>query len=153
MLLSYRKYIAFYAPIDDRVRGLLGSETLQTSTFGHPVRLDNLRSRERGGADRTHLAAAYEVGESGERLLDINRRVGAMDLIKTQVISLETPQCLLDRCQDPAAGVSAPIRVISHGVVHLAGENDVVVAQKPLDPDFFTPWQNPKKLSTSISDP
>lgn len=36
-------------------------------------------------------------------------------------------------------------------------ENPVTIAlrtmmsQKPLDPDFFTPWQNPKKLATSIS--
>jgi spore germination protein GerM len=27
----------------------------------------------------------------------------------------------------------------------------VMMSQKPLDPDFFTPWQNPKKLETSIS--
>ena len=27
----------------------------------------------------------------------------------------------------------------------------VMMSQKPLDPDFFTPWQNPKKLATSIS--
>jgi spore germination protein GerM len=26
-----------------------------------------------------------------------------------------------------------------------------MMSQKPLDPDFFTPWQNPKKLATSIS--
>ena len=27
----------------------------------------------------------------------------------------------------------------------------VMMSQQPLDPDFFTPWQNPKKLATSIS--
>jgi spore germination protein GerM len=27
----------------------------------------------------------------------------------------------------------------------------VMMSQTPLDPDFFTPWQNPKKLATSIS--
>lgn len=27
----------------------------------------------------------------------------------------------------------------------------VMMSQKPLDPDYFTPWQNPKKLATSIS--
>lgn len=27
----------------------------------------------------------------------------------------------------------------------------VMMSQEPLDPDFFTPWQNPKKLATSIS--
>ncbi|MCU1533230.1 MAG: hypothetical protein JWO49_2801 [Arthrobacter sp.] len=27
----------------------------------------------------------------------------------------------------------------------------VMMSQKPLDPDFFTPWQNPKKLATSVS--
>lgn len=27
----------------------------------------------------------------------------------------------------------------------------VMMSQKPLDADFFTPWQNPKKLATSIS--
>ncbi|MCU1517368.1 MAG: hypothetical protein JWQ75_2089 [Pseudarthrobacter sp.] len=26
-----------------------------------------------------------------------------------------------------------------------------MMSDKPLDPDFFTPWQNPKKLATSIS--
>lgn len=26
-----------------------------------------------------------------------------------------------------------------------------MMSQKPLDPDFFTPWQSPKKLATSIS--
>lgn len=27
----------------------------------------------------------------------------------------------------------------------------VMMSEKPLDPDFFTPWQNPRKLATSIS--
>ena len=27
----------------------------------------------------------------------------------------------------------------------------VMMSQKPLDPDFFTPWQNPRMLATSIS--
>ena len=27
----------------------------------------------------------------------------------------------------------------------------VMMSEKPLDPDFFTPWQNPKKLATSVS--
>ncbi len=27
----------------------------------------------------------------------------------------------------------------------------VMMSQEPLDPDFFTPWQNPKSLATSIS--
>jgi spore germination protein GerM len=27
----------------------------------------------------------------------------------------------------------------------------VMMSQKPLDPDFFTPWQNPNKLASSIS--
>jgi spore germination protein GerM len=27
----------------------------------------------------------------------------------------------------------------------------VMMSEKPLDPDFFTPWQNPKELATSIS--
>ena len=27
----------------------------------------------------------------------------------------------------------------------------VMMSEKPLDPDFFTPWQNPKKLASSIS--
>lgn len=27
----------------------------------------------------------------------------------------------------------------------------VMMSQQPADPDFFTPWQNPKKLATSIS--
>lgn len=27
----------------------------------------------------------------------------------------------------------------------------VMMSQKPLDPDYFTPWQNPRKLATSIS--
>jgi len=27
----------------------------------------------------------------------------------------------------------------------------VMMSEKPLDPDYFTPWQNPKKLATSIS--
>ena len=26
-----------------------------------------------------------------------------------------------------------------------------MMSEKPLDPDFFTPWQNPRKLATSIS--
>ena len=27
----------------------------------------------------------------------------------------------------------------------------VMMSEKPLDPDFFSPWQNPKKLATSVS--
>ncbi|HEX9229136.1 MAG TPA: GerMN domain-containing protein, partial [Arthrobacter sp.] len=33
----------------------------------------------------------------------------------------------------------------------VTGALRVMMSEKPLDPDFFTPWQNPKMLASSIS--
>jgi hypothetical protein len=67
-----------------------------------------------------------EVAQRSERLVDIGLGIRAMDLIEVDPVGLESPQRVLNLSDDPPAGIAAPIGVIAHRHVHLAGEHNVV---------------------------
>jgi len=96
------------------------------AALGHPLGLDDLRGRERGGADRTHLAGADEVGQRAERLVDVGVHLGAVDLIEVDPVGPQAAQAVLDLLDDPAARVAELVGVVAHGAVHLGGEDDVL---------------------------
>ena len=93
-----------------------------------PLRLDDLRRRERRGADVADLALLDEVGERAERLVDVGLRVGAVDLVEVDPVGAEPPQRVLDLPDDPAARVAAAVGVVAHRHVDLGREDDVVAA-------------------------
>jgi hypothetical protein len=46
-----------------------------------PLRLDDLLGRERRGADRADLAAAHQIGQRRQGLVDVGVRVGTVYLV------------------------------------------------------------------------
>ena len=84
------------------LRRLLGPEALQAAPLGDPLCLDDVRSRKGRRADRAHLSGLDEVGQGREGLLDVDGRVGAVDLVEVEVIGLQAAQGVLDLGDDPA---------------------------------------------------
>ena len=77
-------------------------------------------------ADVADLAGVDEVGEDAERLVDVDVRVVAVDLVKVDPVGPQPPQRILDLAHDPAPRVAAVVGIPAHGHVHLGREHDVV---------------------------
>jgi hypothetical protein len=71
------------------------------------------------------LALVDQVGQRGQRLLDIGGGVGPVHLVEIDPVGLQPPQAVLDRRHDPAARVAAAVGPVAHGKVHLGGQHDV----------------------------
>jgi hypothetical protein len=120
--------VGFRGAHEDRVRGLLGNEALEPPVVGDPLGLDDLARRERGGAHVADLPLMHEVGERAQRFFDVGVRVGAMDLVEVDPVGVQPPQRILDGAHDPTPRVAPLVRVVTHRVVELGGEDDVLAA-------------------------
>jgi hypothetical protein len=69
-----------------------------------------------------------EVGERGQRLLDVGVRVRPVDLIEVDVVGLQAAQRVLHLGHDPAPRVAPLVGIIAHRLVHLGRQDDVVAA-------------------------
>ena len=98
------------------------------AAFGGPLRLDDLVGGERGRADRPDLAAAHQVGQGGQGLVDVGVRVRAVHLVQVDVVGLQPAQAVLDLADDPAARVAAHVGILAHLAVRLGGQHHVVPA-------------------------
>jgi hypothetical protein len=107
---------------------LLGAETPQATTLGDVMRLDDLIGREGRTAEGADFPLVYEVAEHRQRLLDIGRGVGAMDLVQVDPVGAQAPEAVLDRLEDPTPRVAAAVAAFTHLEVHLGGEHDLVTA-------------------------
>ena len=88
---------------EQRVGRLLGAEALQVLVSRGPLGVDDLPGVEGRRADVADLALLYEVGERGERLVDVGVRVGAVQLVEVDVVGAQSAQRVLDLVDDPAA--------------------------------------------------
>ena len=70
----------------------------------------------------------HEVGERAQRVVDVARRVGPVDLVQVDVVGAEPAQAVLALADDPTARVARQVRVLAHRAVHLRREHDVVAA-------------------------
>ena len=61
-----RKHVLLDAAHEQRVRRLLGDESLQVAFPGRPLGFDDLGAGVRGGADVANLALVYQVGQRAE---------------------------------------------------------------------------------------
>ncbi len=114
---------------------MLGVRSRHAATLRCPTRLDQVGGRERRGAPHADLPRADEIGQRVDRLADVGRWVGPVDLIQVDVVGAEAAQAALDRRPDPAPRVAAMVRVVVHRVVELRGEHHVVAAtgESPTD--------------------
>jgi hypothetical protein len=123
-----REHVGLDPAREQAVGRLLADEALEPALARRPLRLDDLRRRERGGADVADLALVDEVRQRAQRLLDVGVRLGTMDLVEVDPVGLEPPQGVLDLADDPAPRVAELVGVVAHRAVHLGREHDVVAA-------------------------
>ena len=102
MTLGDREHGALDGPSEDRVAGLLGSESVMTATLGHPLRLHDEVGRKRGRADGADLSRPDQVRQGTEGLVEIRAVVGPVQLVKIDVVSAKAPEAGFDRPGDPA---------------------------------------------------
>src|SRR4051812_33527947 len=81
-----REHVRLDPAHEQRVRRLLGHEALAPAPLGRPLRLDDLRGREGGGAEVADLPRTDEVGQRAERLVDVAGGIGAVRLVEVDVI-------------------------------------------------------------------
>ena len=128
VLLAGGQHRRLDAADEDRVGRLLAAEPHVTAPVRDPLRLDDLLGREGGGADRADLAAAHQVGQRGQGLVDVGVRVRAVHLVQVDVVGLQAAQAVLHLADDPAARVAAHVGVLAHRAVRLGGQHHLVAA-------------------------
>jgi hypothetical protein len=74
------------------------------------------------------LAGRDEVVERPDRLVDRDRRVGAVRLVDVDVVDAESAQAVVDRPHDPASRVAAAALHAIDRVVELGAQHDVVAS-------------------------
>jgi hypothetical protein len=96
------------------------------AALGRPLSLDDRLGRERRAAEIANLPPVHQVGQRGERVVDVGARLRTVDLVQVDVIRAEAPQAVLDLPHDPTARVAAVVGVVAHLGVELGGEHDVL---------------------------
>jgi hypothetical protein len=97
-----------------------------SAALGDGTGLDDLGRREGRAAEGADLSLADKVGERRERLLDVGRRVGPVDLVQVDPVGPQPPEAVLDLPDDPAPRVAPAIGAVAHREMHLGGEDDLV---------------------------
>src|SRR6202000_3255237 len=111
VLLTGREYVVLDPAGEDRVGRLFAAEGKVATVPGGPLRFDDLGGGEGGVPEVADLAVGDEVGERGERLVDVGVGVGAVDLVQVDPVGVQPSQGGLDAADDPAAGRAAPVGV------------------------------------------
>ena len=127
------QYLALDAAVEDGVDRLLGVESREAAPLGDPLGLDDVGGVGLRRADRADLAAADQVGQCGEGLLDVGAGVGAVELVEVDVVGLQATQRVLHGGDDPAPRGALLVRVLAgraaeHRAAELGGEHDLVPA-------------------------
>jgi hypothetical protein len=96
---------------------------------------------ERRAAERADLAGPDEVGEHPERLLEIGVEIGSVHLVEVDVIRVEPGQAVVDRAEQVASRVAAPVASLLECEVALRREDHVVApsAERLADDDLGLP--------------
>ena len=67
-------------------------ESREAAPFGDPPGLDDAGGGGLRGPDRADLAAADQVGQRGEGLLDVGAGIGAVQLVEVDVVGPQATQ-------------------------------------------------------------
>ena len=120
--------LALDAAVQDGVGRLLGVESREAAPLGNPLGLDDAGDGGLRRADRADLAAADQVCQRGEGLLDVSTGIGAVELVDVDVVGPQATQRALHRGDDPAPGRALVVGVLPGRAAELGGEHDVVPA-------------------------
>src|SRR6476620_6435017 len=86
ILLRRRQHVGLDAAYQDRIRRLLGHKPTQSTSFRHPLRLDDFVRGVGRRAEDSDLALPLQVGQRSKRLLDVGSWVWTMNLIQVDPI-------------------------------------------------------------------
>ena len=125
MAFAYRQHRGLDPSGEHRVRRLLGAEAKQAAAIGHVLGFDDLLGGKRRAPERPDLALVHEVGERGQRLLDVSMRVGPVHLVQVDPVGPQPAQAVLDGRLQPPPRVAAAVRSVAHLKVALGGEHDL----------------------------
>jgi len=89
---AHRQEVVLYAAHQQRVGRLLGGETLVASALGGPVRLHDHPGGEGRAAEVADLPGVYQVGQSRQRVVDVNIGARPVDLVKVDVVGAEAAE-------------------------------------------------------------
>src|ERR1039458_10171433 len=117
--LGGSQQIALHAPHKQRVWRLLAAGAPEAAIASGPLGLDDLRGRERRGAQVADLALMDEVRQRPERLLDVGVDLGAVHLVEVDPVRFQAGERALDLLDDPTPRVAAPVEIIAHRPVEL----------------------------------
>src|ERR1700761_1045378 len=89
----------------------------------HLLKLPGIHRRR---TDVKNFASTNEMIERFKRLLDGSGIVETVNLIEIDVVRAETSQAVINGVKDVFAGEPALVRIITHGVVDLRGDDHLV---------------------------
>ena len=108
--LGHGDQLSLDAAVQQMIRRLLAYDAVQPEFFRHPQRFHQLPGGEGAGAEVAHLAAADEVVQGPQGLVDGDGRQGALELVEIDVIGLQPPERGLALLQDVTPAVAPGVR-------------------------------------------
>ena len=126
LVLQERDDLAFELPSSERIKGLRAAESFEALCPGDSQRLHHLPSREVGAADVTHFAAAHEVVERAQRVVEARQRVEPMDLIEVDVVRAQPRQAGLDGLENMKARESDLVGTSARSRAYLRREHHLL---------------------------
>ena len=132
--LAKRQDFFLGAAVEDVERGLLDVEARHVELFGDEVRFGELPGGEGAAGQIEHLAAAHQVVQRAEGLVDRGVGIGAVDVVEVDAIGLEALEALFDLADDVPAVVARVVDVLAAAAVDLGAEHGVVALARGLQP-------------------
>ena len=109
-----------------------GLETGKAALFGNAQRLGHTPGLPVGDANITHHAGGDEIIQRAQGLVDRRHGIGAMNLVKVDMVGLQPLQAGLDTVHQMPARGAAIIRLVAHLAKGLGGNHHFV----PPHPDI-----------------
>src|SRR5204862_2121667 len=100
---AHREDVTLDAADEERVRRLLAHEALAPAAVRDPLRLHDLVRGERRRPEVADLPDSDEIRQRAQRLVDVDVRVGTMDLVQVDPVGLQPPQAVVYLGNDPAS--------------------------------------------------
>ena len=77
-------------------------------------------------ADIECLARAHYLVQRLQRLFDRGMRIETVDLVKIDIVGLQTAQAVIDGVHDVLAGKTLLVGIVPHGIEDLGGNHEFV---------------------------